>query len=54
MDNINYVLRDWRADAEAHASVFGALQQLEASVLLEDADLPLAVAPPAKPAADTL
>ncbi len=33
--------RQWRISAEAYASAYGALQQLEASVLLEDADLPL-------------
>ncbi|MFD0848320.1 COG4223 family protein [Sphingosinicella xenopeptidilytica] len=33
--------RQWRISAEAYANSYGALQQLEASVLLEDTDLPL-------------
>lgn len=35
--------RQWRISAEAYANTYGALQQLEASVLLEDTDLPLTV-----------
>ncbi|BBE33732.1 COG4223 family protein [Sphingosinicella microcystinivorans] len=35
--------RQWRISAEAYANSYGALQQLEASVLLEDTDLPLTV-----------
>lgn len=34
----------WRRDAEAYAATYGALAQLEAAVLLEDADLPLSAA----------
>ncbi|MBB4631555.1 COG4223 family protein [Sphingosinicella soli] len=41
--------RQWRISAQAYANTHGALQQLEASVLLEDTDLPL-TAPPNAPA----
>jgi hypothetical protein len=41
--------RDWRIDADAYASARDALQQLEAAVLLDDADL--RVTPPPAPAA---
>lgn len=40
--------RQWRLSAEAYAGTYGALQQLEASVLLEDTDLPL-TAPAERP-----
>jgi hypothetical protein len=43
--------RDWRIDADAYASVRDALQQLEAAVLLDDADL--RVTPPAPAAPET-
>lgn len=48
--------RQWRLSAEAYANTYGALQQLEASVLLEDADLPLAApaAPTTPPATQSL
>lgn len=46
--------RDWRLDAEAYATTYGALQQLEAAVLLDDADLPLTAADEGPPAGPTL
>lgn len=46
--------RDWRLDAEAYATTYGALQQLEAAVLLDETDMPVTVAPPKSKPADSL